>query len=197
MRRLIRPALLAGAVALADGKFAMRASSTDGRETDDDVFVLDTKRVKVGTAAAPSTITKTVHFPIHSAIPRNKNEDYLAGVVSVEPALANTSIDLYLPLYLPEGVTITAFRLRSYRATTSDIANALLYRVESDSNTLLATLAHDSTGWQTKTASLSESVAAGRHYTAHVGLKGVAFAPDAKAQWFEITYTVPDYGTGI
>ena len=182
---------------LADGDFTLRAADTGGKEAFDDVFVLGTKTVKVGTAASPSAITKTLRLPVHLAMPFDHTLPIQCGLVYVQPLTANFLVDFLLPIFLPPGVTITTVRMRAYRQTTSDKADFAFHRVESDGNTSLASVVHSTTGWSTLSAAISEAVTAAKHYVFHVVLLGVAAAADGRGQWVEVEYTMPSYDKGV
>ena len=187
---------MAGLVLVADGKYALKASDTVGKETDDDLFIGATKTVKVGTVASPSAITKTLRIPSQECVPANDTQKWSFTFSVVAPNAVNTNCQLQGSVVLPAGVTITAFRARLFRNTTNDTATAQLARIASDTSSSLGVLTHAGTGCQTLSASLSELVAPGQTYAVDINLKGVAFAVDAKLGWIEVDYTMPSYDKG-
>jgi hypothetical protein len=183
---------------LSDGKYALKASDTIGKETDDDLFISATKTVKVGTVASPSSITKTLRVPFAECIPSNSAQAYTTGLSSILPLNANELITLRSSIVLPKGVTITVFRARMLREdATNDVAEAKLYRVNDDATaSLIATATHTGTGLSTVSAALTQLVG-DQSYTSQVQLKGFAQNNDAFFVWCEIEYTVPSYDKGI
>jgi hypothetical protein len=183
------------ALALTDGKYALKASDTVGKETDDDLFIAAAKTVKVGTVATPSALTKTIRIPHAELLPFHDTDAWVCSVLDVEPRTANVLLELTGSIVLPKGVTITSLSARSYRQTVSDAAGCALYRNSSDAPTQIAIVGHSSTGWQTQTTSLSQLVG-DEAYALYVNLRGVAVAADARFQYAELTYTMPDYSKG-
>jgi hypothetical protein len=198
MCRLIRPAaLLAGALALADGKFTLKASDTLGRETDDDLFLLNTKTVKVGTAASPSALTKT-HRVTHAeftAATEGTFWEYRHGYLKPHTI---TGVQTYkAPLHLPKGVTLTQIAARFYRNAVGDTAYLEIGKTgDIGTGSVLASVTHDTTGWQTKTAVLNELVGDDA-YILGASLNALVADTDARLAWVELTYTMPDYSKGI
>lgn len=184
--------------ALADGKYALKASDTAGKETDDDLWVAITKTVKVGTVAAPGTITKTLRIPHGELVPTDQ---------SVNPAYfqigymrsSNLGSSLAIgSVVMPKGVTITKASARLYRAGGGDTALVTFYKIADDgTSTTLATLTHDAaSGWQTKTATLSQLVG-DETYTIVVEVDPASVNTDARFNWFELEYSVPSFDKGI
>lgn len=198
-RKLCRVLGIAAAVVvtspmlLTDGKYALKASDTGGKETDDDLFISSTKTVKVGTVASPSSITRTLRIH-HAEFVSSDQPPPGYGTVAVNPGSFNVLAGLIAPLVIPKGVTITKVRARMYRETSSEIAEIKLDRVSADAATVLATVTHASTGYATIEVSLSQLVG-DEAYTLVATLKAVSIdVNDARLQFVEIEYTRPDYG---
>jgi len=179
-----------------DGKYALKASDTAGKETNDDLFIGSTKTLKVGTVASPSTITKTIRIPFGECLAADDTVGYTTNNVAIFARIANTLITVRCAIVMPPGVTITAFKARLYRATVNDTAEAILYRINADQTEgLLATCTHSGTGTTTVSASLTETVG-GEAYTGRIQLKGVSANTDAAYMWIELDYTIPSYDKG-
>ncbi len=195
LRRQLLGAAVAAGLLLSDGKYALKASDTTGKETDDDLFISDTKTVKVGTVASPSSLAKTIRIPFGELVGTTGGSDYAMVQGYARPGTANTLVEMVGSVVLPKGVTITAFRSRLYRQNSGDTANAVLSRVdESNGNlTTLKTLVHATTAaWSTLSDSLTETVG-DTTYRVLAAMIGVSNALDARCMWFEFDYTMPDY----
>jgi len=180
-----------------DGKFALKASDVVGKETDDDLFISTTKTLKVGTVASPGSITKTLRVPFGEMIPVGNTATWAMVQGYLRTNTANQSTEYIVSVVMPKGVTLTTFRVRTYRQTTSDVATCTLSTGDDNGNlTLLKTLTHATTGWATLSDSLTQLVG-NEIYRILVALNGVASALDARYAWFEFDYTMPDYAKGI
>ena len=100
---------------------------------------------------------------------------------------------------LPPGVTITNWKMRTYRQTTNETAAGSIVRVTETGTSLLNNFNHGSTGWVTHSASLSELVSSSNQYimTAllHVATGGTVI--DARLNLGEIGYSVPSFEENI
>jgi hypothetical protein len=180
---------------LSDGKRALKASDTVGKETDDDLFIVNTKTVKVGTVASPGSLTKTIRIPASETVPSSNNDTWVYQTGHVQGNTNNVLASFVGSMVLPKGVTITAFRTRLYRGTTSDTATATLRRLASDAQSDLAANTHNATGWLTQSTSLSQLVG-DESYFVFITLQGVATDGDARFQFAELDYTMPSYDRG-
>jgi len=182
---------------MSDGKYALKASDTVGKETDDDLFIATAKTVKVGTVASPSSITKTLRIHHAEFVPADQTSAWHYGNLQVQPGNLNFQ-SFWAPVVLPPGVTVTRLRMRAYRQTTGKIAEATLWKVVSDATSSLVTITHNTTGWQTKEGSLSQLVG-GEAYTIELSLsaQGAGAGVDARLQYVELEYTMPDYSKGV
>ncbi len=189
---------LAGFLLLSDGKFALAASDTSGKETDDDLFIASTKTLKVGTVASPGVLTKTLRVPFAECLPVVESATWFCGAGYIRPNALNAATDYEAAVLMPKGVTLTAFKARMYRQTASDNAVAVLRRGADDgTQTALVTLTDVTNGaWVTMSGALSELVGDAL-YRFSVSLKAVSANTDARLMWFELEYTVPDYSKGI
>jgi hypothetical protein len=140
-------------------------------------------------------ITHKIRIPFADILPLQDTNDW--GVVDspnfLHPGVASAAQAFYSALVMPAGVTITDVSFRGYRQTTDDSIDVLFKRVDDDgAPTTLATLAHDTTGWQTKSASISEVVGASLMYVFRLLLFSDAAATDSRHLWFEVEYTRAD-----
>jgi len=181
-----------------DGGYALRANDAAGKEATDDLWVLSTKMLKVGSVASPASLTKVpARLNYSDLIPNNDGTlwDIATGYIANNSAgvseLFNGSFKF------AAGVTITQVALRSFRQNVTDVASATLYRVgDSGSRTSVATFIWAAgTGYATFTASISELVGTAG-YELEIELNGAA-AGDARFVWYEVTYTMPSYDKGL
>ena len=187
----------------SDGSYAAKGASNGDLTGDIDgdveiqggtLYVADTETILVGTVATPTTFTRTLHVGHAELVPESESESWTFKTGQVEPGAVNTIASWYASIVLPIGVTISTFRARFRRETTSDVATAAIYETSNiGTGSLLVLLTHDTTGWQTKTGSLSQVVAADKIYTVKVTLKGVAAVLDARFVFVDIDYDRGDY----
>lgn len=138
--------------------------------------------------------SKTLRIPAHELVPSSETVPYF--LVAYLEAADTTERVFYGPIVLPKGVTITGVSARMNRGAVGCIAVTKVHRVDDATMTTLATLTHDTTGWQTKSASFSEAV--GDYiYIAQVNLKKATGSDAALFAWLEVAYGVPDLATGI
>jgi hypothetical protein len=182
-----------------DGLYALKSSDTAGKETNDDLFISNTKTVKVGTVASPSAITKLLRIPhgefVLTSTAQNLVFDfgrifYNGGGAVDQKAIAS--------ILVPKGVTITKIKAHMFRNAVGDKAEVEFRRnaATGSTTTLLATLTHSTTGNQTVEASLTEGPVGDNTYLAWLKLQGAA-AGDASLSWLELEYTMPSYDKGI
>lgn len=166
-----------------------------GRELAEDVYVAAAKRIRVGTVASPSEITKTIRFHHAAFVPERNTTSWLYTNTLIRPNTAAALQFFWAPVVLPKGVTIIAVRMRAYRQTAgTDTASIQLMRIASDAATTLATVTHDTTGWQTKEATGLSQLVGDDSYSVFLSLFGNGNGGlDARLQYVEIDYTVPDY----
>jgi hypothetical protein len=181
-----------------DGKYALKAADTAGKETDDDLFIASSKTVKVGTVASPASLSKTLRIPHTELLPESSAQSWFVLNAFTRPNTANVVVILRGAVVLPKGVTITDVAARMYRqSSTNDQAACAVVRINDDGTTTgLATINHSGTGWNTNSQSVSQLVG-DEAYSIEVQLRGQAAVTDARFMWLEITYTMPSYDKGI
>ncbi len=181
----------------SDLGYALRGNDTSGKEAYDDLWVLSTKTVKVGSAGTPATITKTLRFTSAHFRPATDTTVFVETSEYVHSSTDAGAQVLWAGFVLPPGVTITSVATRGYVAGGGMAVDTALYRIESDAATSLASGSHVSiASWTTETLSISESVTAARHYKISVSLDGGGSASDARLQFVDVTYTMPSYDKG-
>jgi hypothetical protein len=143
-----------------------------------------------------ASVNKTLRIPHAALVPFNAAQA-LFGEGLAYPGVTATNVYFSGTVVLPQGVTITLFRARTFRATGSDVAESRLYRMNDDGQ-----VASDLTGALTQTttaafetvtsAALSETVST-YSYTWFVRLNSAATAANTAVAWADITYTAPSY----
>lgn len=183
----------------ADGSTNLAAQDATGQTATGDVYVLNSKTVKVGSLASPSTITKTMRITAASFRPATDGTDkWQFPLRDASPLTANVLMTQLASLILPPGVTMTAMRARYTRVTVNDTAQLILYRITVPTQANVATLTHAGTGIVTDTASISEFVGTSTTtYWLKAALKGIANSTDAAFEYAEIDYTMPSYDKGL
>jgi hypothetical protein len=159
-----------------------------------ELYALNTKTIKVGTVASPSSITRTIRVT-HAEFTADTEAgfwEYRDGYL--KPHTTSGTQFYHAPLHIPPGVTITQIAARFFRNAVGDFAFAqILSTGDVGTGSSLASVTHDTTSWQTKTASLSEVVSATTNYVLSASLGATSADTDARLAWVEITYTRPDY----
>jgi hypothetical protein len=144
--------------------------------------------------------TKTLRIPPQNFIPQNPDTEQVQfTTVSAEPS-AKASVVLTAWLTLPAGVTITAWRTRARRVNGNGSLSVELWKITGDetSSSLSGPLAHNTTGYQTLSASLSE-VCDGSAYVV-VCLIDTTLATlgiDNRLLYVEFDYSSPDLVTTL
>lgn len=162
-----------------------------------DIFIPNTAAPLVGTAAAPSSIAKTLRIPAHHFAPQTEAITWNAGNGDLRPRTANVSGIYEFSVPLPKGVTITAYRIRAYRQTTSDLASGSLVRInDAGGTTGLGSVTHSGTGWSTISNTSPNQLVGDEGYFVEVSLRGVSSANNARIMWIEVDYTMPSYDKG-
>lgn len=182
---------------MADGGYALRAGDAVGKEAFDDLFVGDTKTLKVGTAGSPSVLSKTVRVGYGELLPASSSTLWGTSTGYIHAGGAG-SHKFYASVVLPAGVTITDVAARLYKNGAPDVVSATLYRVgDSGTWTSIASMIYSGgSGWATAAATLSELVGANA-YVIEVDLQPNATGTDARFAWYDITYDMPSYDKGI
>ncbi len=181
----------------AYGSFDADKKLKDDTEVAGDIWVLTSAVPAVGTPASPGSKTKTIKVPFAFLAPATDLVPFTNAVNYLRPRSSAFFITLQASVVIPPGVTITKVSTHHYRGATDDVAITKFTRItDSGGQSLLLTLTHSTTGWQTQTASISESVESTEGFTVTVQLEG-APANDARFQYAEIEYTMPSYDKGI
>lgn len=159
--------------------------------------IADTETVVVGQKGALSSISKTIRIPYGQMLPRFDSGWRLDSYAHPKTAASNIQFDG--SVVLPKGVTVTGFRVRTYRQNTGDFAEAKLFRSDdSAALTTLATLTHATTGWATLAdTSLNDAVGNDVYYiNVSLTVAGGGADFDARFLWTEIDYDMPSYDKG-
>ncbi len=101
---------------------------------------------------------------------------------------------------LPPGVTVTRITMVGYRNGTSDFCQVGFRKVttlQTTATTIIATLTHDTTGWQAKTGTVSELIAADTIYYFTVTLDARTIQTHARFRGFKVDYDRPSYSKTI
>ena len=139
-------------------------------------------------------ITHKIRIPYAEVFPFGDTTNWSTAV---DPAYLNQSVVGVTQIYtvsivMPPGVTMTQASLRGYRNDTLDVVTASLNRLsDTGALTAIVLLTHDAaSGWQTKSATISEVVSETSVYVALISLKvsSGGNVNDARFLWFEITY---------
>ena len=96
---------------------------------------------------------------------------------------------------LPPNVTATSVVLIGYREGTGDKVEAVMRKVADTATTatIIVTVTHDTTGWQAKSATISELIAANTIYTFHVQLDAATTATHVRFRGFKVLFDRPAY----
>lgn len=115
----------------------------------------------------------TVVYGKAQALPVTNTTTWSMVTAYLTPNAIGTTETFYIPVILPEGAQITGWTARLYRASTSDAASAYMGKVDNVGNItpLGSTISHTTTGYQTLTQSVSETVAATTQYLLGIALK--------------------------
>lgn len=133
-------------------------------------------------------------FPGHAFIPTSDAFTWNAGITMIAPGTIGVSLFGIVPLTFPQGITLTNWRMEAFRTAVGDTATATLYRVSSVGGTSsLSTITHNTTGWTTLSASISETTNDSYHYAILFELQGTVAADDARLARFAVDYTRPGY----
>lgn len=136
-------------------------------------------------------IVKTLKFPFSSMVPVNNSTTW--SIVSYLRPGDTTARSFFGSVVLPVGIELQEINSRAYRNGTSDDIDIFFYRISNTAgSTTLATLTHNTTGWQTIISSLSETVA-GDIYVVEVRMDALSNAVDTKYLWTEFDYLAPGY----
>ena len=90
--------------------------------------------------------------------------------------------------------------LVGYREGVNDSVVAVFKKITdtgAGAATTIATITHDTTGWQAKSANVSELIAADTIYTFHVTLNANTTATHVRFRGFKVNYDRPSYRYSI
>ncbi len=182
-------------MALADGKTNLAAQDATGQTAAADVYVPSANTVKVGTAAVPGSLTKTLRFPYLSFVPITDLVAFSSSTYLDPRTVGGGGSSLTLAIPLPLGITLTSFASRGFRNAAGDTCNVGLAKLDDGAVfTSLALNTHAATAaWSTVTSAISETVTTGWSYYLSLFLLSSVAATDSRFLWVDITYTVPDY----
>lgn len=169
-------------------------------EAESDLYIIATSSPKVGTVAAPGTVTKTLRIPAAELIASTDAQSWtIAGDAAISPRVTGSAQSFFGSIVMPPGVTVTTLAANMNRTATSDSATCTIYKSPGSggATSTIATLTHSTTGWQTPSASVSEVVSGSNNYFFTVSLNSTTSVTDAKFSHLDITYTMPSYDKGI
>ncbi len=166
-----------------------------------DLYVESTKAPRVGSIASPSSRTKIMMIPGPMFIGNDNTVPWwiATSFLSISGATGTQRI-LWCPVVLPPGVTITEVAFRSIRSNTLEQSLLRLYRVESDTSSVLATIDDTNTPINTQrtlTASISEVTSTARTYMLEWDAKTQNPLNTPALGWVRITYTMDTYDKSL
>lgn len=114
----------------------------------------------------------------------------------LNPSTSGLGVYTGNPMGIPTGVPITEFRARLYRAAGLGTAQMQVYKVDNDgvlTGPLGGVLSHTTTGWQTLSASVTQT-SDGSNYLIEIVLEqgGETSPSDVRLNWAETDYTAID-----
>ncbi len=142
-------------------------------------------------------ITHTIRVPFADILPKadNTNWDTALSPTYLHQSVVGLTQIYRASIVMPQGVTMTQVSLRGYRNDTLDKCVATLHRLSNTGTTVaVATLMHSTSGWQTKSATISEIVATFNVYVLFLELDVFTGGnvQDARFLWLEIVYDRDD-----
>lgn len=157
--------------------------------------------MNVGSVSAAGSITKTLRIPYTEMRPTVAGEPYQIGGGYLHPNSVAATRTYMTAVVLPRGVTLTAYRMRTYQVSTvTDSAQSYLEQGSSTGgNSTMATLISESSlagAWQTYASTLAQVVGE-ETYVIKVQLYSSASATDTRLLWHELDYTMPSYDKTI
>lgn len=141
-------------------------------------------------------VSKTIRFGQGTLGPAFDTNQWSKFLTHFEPGAVGSTLDLTGGLPVPRGVALTSISARMYRNAVGDQAECTFARVtDSGVDSVLATLTHSSTSWQTVSATLSESASdtATYDYSALVELTSTGAVDDARFRYIDLSYDAPSY----
>lgn len=164
-----------------------------------DVFVTSAKTVKVGSQVTSGNVSKTLRYSPLGLVPNSTASHFSRNVNYIQCTNATTvNQQAMAPISLPVGVMLTQFRVRFFRAGTSDGAEVRINNADETVVNTIKTLTSTGTSWHTKTSSaLTHVVASSRQYHFVANMFGKSAGANSRLAWMELTYKMPDYAKGI
>lgn len=145
----------------------------------------------------------TIVIPYGSMVERvNSTFDGEREITSgwLMPGNLDSNEQFHAGVVFPPGVTITDIEMTAYRNTTSPDSVVMNFettdKASSGASTNLGTLTHSTTGWQTVTSSISETVGVDDVYWLHLVMRSDVSLSDSRYRVFKATYTRPAYKYG-
>jgi hypothetical protein len=151
-------------------------------------------------AGAAGAVAKSMTLPAAELLPSQSTNKWAFNVAYVSPLVASAAlIELYGSVVLPPGVTVTGVNARMYRSAAGKTAVTQLIKIsETGTATVLCTLTHSTTNWQTVASSAMSELTTGAGYTLQVGLKSTAGSGgDARFLRATIAYSMPSYDKAL
>lgn len=161
------------------------------------MYITSTATVAYGTVATPVPKTKEpLRIPFTAFHPQDETVPFLYTDY-LTPNQTPNLWDFQGLCVLPRGITLTAVAARLFRATTSDQAQVVLYRVDDSATlTLLGTMTHATTLWDTVSVVLAEVVGAAM-YLLRARLANATAVHGARLLFVDFDYTTPSVDKGI
>ena len=112
---------------------------------------------------------------------------------------SNVNQQFFGTVLLPPGVTATAVVLVAYRNDTSDVVIMRFSKVADTaaSRTSITNFNHDTTGWQAKSGTISEVIAADTIYFFAISMTSTGGVSEARFRGFKVLYDRPAYQYSI
>ena len=193
LQRVINVPVAAG----LEGEVQWRMQFTDldgNTQTVGDSFKVVNLEADSGSLFIPYTVLRLERM--------NNVDGYWNGLDGyLHPDFVNSQRVYMAPVLLPPGVTATNVEHIGYRQVSgTDTCVGYLEKIANTSTgqrTLVATMTHNTTGWQVKTATISELIDADTLYWVRAIIKGASAALNARTRGFKIDYDRPAYKYSI
>lgn len=167
----------------------------------DDLFLASSKRIKYGTAASPTTITKTLRIACASFLPDRDSVEWIVNTDGAMEGRGTVDQERFVAaLALPEGVTVTEVRTHGFSNDAGDRVTMELYKVAGNGVAPTLITSDDLTeggGWQTNSSGALSETVGGDTYFLVLELSPDDNNADATALWVEVDYEVANLSQSL
>jgi hypothetical protein len=140
-----------------------------------------------------TAVAKTIHIPHTAFVPQSEATAFRFGSSDVTPSALASSTVLFTAIVLPVGVTLKKLRVRLYKTSGLDTADAKFIVSTTSGATDIWTYSHSGSGYVNAEWTGTRTVLVTESYSVQVTLLSASNDRDTRLEYVEVDYEMSNY----